>query len=242
MRCLPDRRFVFLLISSILCQSLSGMALAQSTKPRPLIAVAPVVVGDSIDLACSETIYQTLLPHPTYHLLPDWHVQHVLQPFGAADLNKWTQHFETLTEIDFLILTEIQSDQNASKTLSSVLIQRGQPPQIVKSAVLPMLDTQSCARLAESLMGQSQAERFQSPPLSAALSLVVPGAGHLYRGNWDGILMGASFLATSLTMAYLGFADITTPQVTHAQWGGMMLLVTLMDVVTAYFMTPKQAN
>lgn len=231
-----------LLLVCLLWQSFSGAVLAQASKPRPLIAVAPVVAGETLDLGCSEAIYQTLLPHPDYHLLPDWYVQQTLHPFGGDDLNKWSQHFDTLSEIDFLVLTEIQPAQNATTTLSAVLIARSQPPRIVKSAVLPMQDRQSCVRLAESLMGQTRPERFQSPPLSAALSLVVPGAGHLYRGTWDGILMGAGFLISSLTMAYLGFADITSPEITHAQWGGMMLVVTLLDVVTAYFMTPKQLN
>lgn len=216
---------------------------------QPVLALLPVLEQNQPDPVCSEVMYQTLMRQPAYDLLPDWYVMQRLNQNPARWQNDWEGLFGQLKEANLAILNHIEphtpeANQPAGDSLQlvGILIAPGPPAKILRAEVLPFAPGDrgaSCARMAHRLLGQPEPEPFRSPALSATLSLLIPGAGHLYRGGFDGILMGAGFLAAYLGMAWLGFSDASAPTVTRSQWGGLLLLLTLTDVVTAYFLADR---
>ncbi|PKL75587.1 MAG: hypothetical protein CVV27_14595 [Candidatus Melainabacteria bacterium HGW-Melainabacteria-1] len=215
---------------------------------QPSLALLPVLSPEGGVPACSQALYQALIRQPAYHVLPDWYVLQALDQDTARWQSDWSGLFARLPEAEYVILSQITPVLDASgqpsshRQLVGILLQQADPPRLLKSEVLPLPagePAESCARLSDHLLGRAQAEPFRSPALSATLSLLIPGAGHLYRGGADGFLMGAGFLGAYVTMAYFGFSDSAAPALTRSQWGGMLLLLTLLDVVTAYFLADR---
>lgn len=213
----------------------------EQIRKEPVLAVAPVYQAGSPVADCSAAIYQVFLQSQQFQVLPDWYVSQVL-----ADANNWqddwSQAFRHLPQAEQLLLSRIQY-QAGEASLVSVWLQKAEPPEVLKveTQLLTADRLQGCEKAARKLVGLIQTERFHSPALSASLSLVVPGAGHFYRETPEGVLLGGVFLAAYLGAAYLGFSNTTHPQITRSQWGGILLLITLADVISAYFLTGLKA-
>lgn len=225
-----------------------GLALGQEAADTPLVAqpvlaVIPAIHNHQTETACSESIYQTLIRWPAYQVLPDWYILQKLEQAPERWQNDWQGLFERLPEAEYALLAQVTTvnslpvgPHQATQQLVGILLARQPTPHILRSEVLPLQSPLDCEKLARHLMGQPEQERFRNPALSGVLSLLIPGAGHFYRGQWDGVAMGAGFLGAYLTLAFLGFSDVTSPQVSSSQWGGFLVLLSLLDVVTAYFM------
>lgn len=225
-----------------LCLAMSGSfdAHAELIRKEPVLAVFPVVQDSQLEPLCSQTIYDVIKRSSAYQILPDWFVLQQVAS-GSEWQNDWEQAFEILPQAEQIILLRLQAD-TPNPALSAIWLLAGDPPEVLRVETLtlgPDLAT-GCRKMALTLLGSPPSERFLSPPLSASLSLIVPGAGHFYRATPEGILIGSGFLATYLGIAFLGFSNVTDPYVTRPQWGGALLILTLIDVISAYFMTEKK--
>lgn len=240
------------ILLACLSLSFSCPVLAESDviRRQQVLALLPVLHSGQSDEACSQAMYQTLVRQNGYDLLPDWYVLEQLAHNPARWQNDWPGLFSRLKEADLAILNhleELPPDATQPTPVSQwqlvgILLQKGPPAKILRSEVMtfaPGERVAGCEKMAHRLLGQPEAETFHSPALSATLSLLIPGAGHLYRGGFDGIAMGAGFLGAYLLMAYLGFSDTAAPTVTRSQWGGLLLLLTFADVVTAFFLADQ---
>ena len=67
---------------------------------------------------------------------------------------------------------------------------------------------------------------------------MIPGAGHFYRNTPEGLGWGSFFLLSYLGMSFLALSE-TTP-LAQTQWGGIILSMTLIDVLSAYFFTASE--
>lgn len=243
------RKLKALMLAGLLAVPFCTPALAadEIIRSRQVLALLPVLRENRPDVACSEAMYQTLMRQPAYDLLPDWYVLQRLEQNPARWENDWGGLFGRIKEADLAMLNRIEihppgEGQNGGLQLVGILIQQGNPAKILRAEVLPFAAgelTVSCEKMVHHLLGQPEPETFRNPALSATLSLLIPGAGHLYRGTFDGVLMGVGFLAAYLGMTFLGFSDSTAPTVTRSQWGGLLILLTLVDVVTAYFLADQ---
>lgn len=207
---------------------------------NPVLALVPVIQNETIEPVCSAAMYQTLIRQPDYHILPDWYVLERLEQNPSRWQSDWTALFQQISEAEFAMLTRLETPAEGPR-LVGILLRAANPPQVIRAEVMdahPANLGADCEKMARRLLGQPETEAFQSPALSATLSLLVPGAGHLYRGGFDGIAMGVGFLGAFLAMAYVGFSD-SAPQLSRSQWGGLLVLLTLVDVVTAYFLADQ---
>ncbi|MEZ0370091.1 MAG: hypothetical protein ACAI44_13470 [Candidatus Sericytochromatia bacterium] len=208
------------------------------------LALIPVLQQDAsqsqaqIQPECTNAMYRTLMRQPAYALLPDWYVLSRLEQDPVRWQSDWSGLFSRLPEAELAILNHLEAGPDGQQ-LVGILVEQGPPARILRAEVMSLQGDElagGCERMARRLLGQPEPETFRSPALSAMLSLLVPGTGHLYRGGVDGIAMGAGFLGAYLVMSYLGFSDGSSPTVTRSQWGGLLLLLTFADVVTAYFL------
>lgn len=197
---------------------------------QPSIAVTPVQ-GQQAE-SCQNALYQNFIRHSELQVLPDWYVQSQLQ---GSWQNNWPLLFQQLPEADQAVLVKVQQD-----SLLALLVQRN--GQILRSEILeikryrPEID---CAVLGRQVLGLQEPQTFRNPALSASLSLIIPGAGHFYQASWEGILLGTLFLSAYIVMGFLGLSNATDPQISRSQWGGMMLILSLLDTTTAYFMAEQ---
>lgn len=211
------------------------------SEQRVGLALIPVLAQNQPEPVCTQAMYQTLMRQSGYALLPDWYVLRRLEQEPARWQSDWAGLFKRLPEAKLAILNRLETSNEGSK-LVGILVEQGPPARILRAEVISLPGTalaDGCERMARRLLGQPEPEPFRSPALSGTLSLLIPGAGHLYRGSWDGLAMGAGFLGAYMVMAYLGFSDVASPSVTRSQWGGLLLLLTFADVVTAYFLADK---
>lgn len=210
---------------------------------QPVLALAPVQSESGPEPLCSEALYRQILRSQTYQLLPDWYVQARLPLAMQPEHPAWEQVFSYMPEAELLLFSQLQSGQGLE--LVSVLVSRSEtgPPQILKARVQPVSRGQlasGCENMARQLLNLETETRFRSPPLSASLSLLIPGAGHFYQGTLEGTLLGMLFLGASLTFAWLGFSQPEQTPLSSSQWGGMLLLLSLGDILSAYFMAGQE--
>lgn len=228
-------------LSLLLAVLLLQPALAAPESAAPRLAVTPVLSSDAVPFAsdCGHEIYHTLVKSQQYQVLPDWYVHSHLAPL---DRESWEALFEALPEAQEIVLSKIHH-VGTERELIAVLLQRGTPPQVLKTEVLPLQNRDplsTCTQIAQKILGETPPSRFHSPALSATLSFMVPGAGHFYQGSPESIALGSGFLLASVALAVLGFSNSTDPQITRSQWGGLLFLLTLTDIITAYFMASQE--
>ncbi len=232
------------LLALALCGTLaltSPVRAQEIIRRNPVLGLVPVLQNDVIEPVCSAAMYQTLIRQPDYYILPDWYMLERLEQNPARWQSDWVALFGQLKEAEYAMLTRLEASAEGPR-LVGILLKSANPPQVIRAEVLdtdPGRLSADCEKIARRLLGHTERENFQNPALSATLSVLVPGAGHLYRGGADGILMGVGFLGAYLTMAYLGFSD-AAPQLSRSQWGGLLVLLTLVDVVTAYFLAEQK--
>ena len=219
-----------------------GMISSPSVEADTL-AVTPInaAVGDiSLNQSCADEVYINLVKSQKYQVLPTWYVVQQLQ--GVDWENNWEALFASLPEADEVLLLHL-NHQTVPQELIALWLKRGHPPLVLKTETLsfrhrdPFL---TCTELSHLLLGEYQPVRFRNPALSATLSFIVPGAGHFYQGTPESIALGSLFLLTYLVLGGLGFSSAAESQVTRSQWGGMMLVLTLTDIVTAYFIASQE--
>jgi len=229
-----NRRWLALGLS--LCCLSQPVAAQDLISRQAVLAVNPVMHGEQVHQACTDAMYQVILSSRAYQLLPDWHLsQQVALTSDWQD--NWPAFFQQLPEAELALFSRIQQ-QAQEQELVSVLVAQRNPPEIVKAVVQPLSLRQTeagCENMARQILGVQAEERFRSPALSATLSLLIPGAGHFYQGTTEGALLGIVFLGSYLTFAWLGFSQSTEPEITRSQWGGLLILLTLLDVISAYF-------
>lgn len=234
------------LLAILSLQALPALAAEpEIIRRQPVLAILPALTPTGSDPACSQALYQTLIRQQDYSVLPDWYVLERLDQAPARWQSDWSGLFARLPEAEFALLSQLEpAGPHQPARLVTILVQQAQPlqltPQILRSEVLEPGDdlAEGCRSMALRLSGEPPNKPFQSPALSATLSLLIPGAGHLYRGGADGFAMGAGLLGAYVVIAYLGFSD-SAPGVSRSQWGGLLILLTLVDVVTAYFLADR---
>lgn len=236
-------------LSSFCFQLMSPGLQAAPASPiysQPVLALAPVHGTKAPEPICSAALYQQILRSQTYQLLPEWYVEARL-PLGIQpDHPEWEQVFSYVPEAQLLLFSQLQSAGSGLELLS-VLVSRSEQgsPQILKARVQPVSRNNlasGCENMARQLLNLETESRFRSPPLSASLSLLIPGAGHFYQGTLEGTLLGILFLGASLTFAWLGFSQAEQTPLSSSQWGGLLLLVSLTDILSAYFMAGQEPS
>lgn len=218
---------------------------AKPLAERHVLAISPLSADlryTELNRPCAQEIYRHILKSQNYQVLPDWYVAQNLQ--GVSWQENWAGAFAALPQADELLLLRLNQGQ-----LMGVWLKRDTQSlasdgiEILKTEVLTVHQRDplnSCILLSQQLLGDYQPPRFNNPALSASLSFIVPGAGHFYQGSPESVALGSVFLLTYLLVGGLGFSNATEPQVTRAQWGGLLFLLTLTDIVTAYFMASQE--
>jgi hypothetical protein len=170
-----------------------------------------------------------LLRSQRFNVWPDWYLQqHTLTP----------QAFPI--ELDYLVEGEL-AYQDAVVRLSVVMKHHhaGNSTLIFadsRSSSVPELDM-LCQEMGYRILGEVAAPPPDSPALAASLSMVIPGAGHFYQGKAFDILLGSLFLGGYLTLTYLGLSPQEEGGLTRQQWGGLLMLLSLSDILSAYFLS-----
>ncbi|MBF2053963.1 MAG: hypothetical protein IGS03_10945 [Candidatus Sericytochromatia bacterium] len=248
---LPALKHARKILSLVLLSSLGLQLMQSSVKAapastiyrQPVLAMVPVHSESGPEALCNTALYQQILRSQTYQLLPQWYVEERLPQAIQPDPLAWEQVFSYLPEAELALFSHLQSDQGLE--LVSVLVSRSAqgPPQILKARVQPVSRSNlasGCENMARQLLNLETETRFRSPALSASLSLLIPGAGHFYQGTLEGTLLGIFFLGASLTFAWLGFGQAQQTPLSNSQWGGLLLLVSLTDILSAYFMAAQE--
>lgn len=214
---------------------------------QPVLALTPVQGPEDIDQLCTAALYQQILRANAYQLLPEWYVGEQLRQTVLPLQTNWEDIFKTLPEADLVLFSHLQSVQGLE--LVSVLVSRNESglPQILKARIQPVSRyhlVAGCENMAHQLLGLETEDRFRSPALSASLSMLIPGAGHFYQGTLEGVALGIIFLGASMAFAWLGFSQNEQMGLSSSQWGGLLLLLSLSDMLSAYFMadTSGQGN
>lgn len=212
------------------------MAAQQLIRRQPVLMILPPSGQTGYEALCSQAMYRTLVQSQQFQILPDWYVYRELGPPEPWQKD-WPGLFQRLPEAEQALLLQL-NDRAEGPELVTLLLQRGTPPGVLRAEVR-VLDPggaeRECESLARELLGLAEPPPFRNPALSATLSLMVPGAGHFYKGTPESVALGVGILGSWLTLAYLGFSE-SSPGLTQPQWGGLLLLLTLTDVVLAYFL------
>ncbi len=187
-------------------------------------------------LLCASSIRQELVRSQILNVWPGWYTR---QRLVNPDTQNWQGLLQALPEVQSLVLGDVQME--AERVIVNLVVARNGPePALVFAEVAKdrpdELET-LCRGLAAQILGTAVATPLQSPGLSASLSLIMPGAGHFYQGKPLNILLGAGFLSGYLALAYLGFSSRQESVPSREQWGGLLLLLSLTDVLSAYFLS-----
>lgn len=221
-------------------------AFAQDLPPTPETLTLSQTFNDPELATCTEQIYTTLMTYQiteAYHVLPLWYVAQYTATLSADDPELFQKTFEALPELNHLIVLRTAPDK---KNISALWVQRQSTDRLtvkqvetvaVQNYTQPEQRTQSCLLLAQRLYHQNVPERFRSPFLSAGLSLMIPGAGHFYRNTSEGLVWGSVFLLSYLSMSFLALSERTPLE--NSQWGALILGVSLVDALSAYFLTQQ---
>ncbi len=230
---------------AFLMSSFPGTVLAQST-PSPETLALSQTFNDPALATCAEQMYTTLMTYQiteAYNVLPLWYVAQYTATLSADDPELFQQTFAALPGLNHLIVLRTAPDQ---KNISALWIERQSTDRLAVKQVETVTianynqvqqRTQSCVLLAQRLYHQNVPERFRSPFLSAGLSLMIPGAGHFYRNTPEGLVWGSVFLLSYLSMSFLALSEQTPLE--NSQWGALILSVSLIDALSAYFLTEQ---
>jgi hypothetical protein len=203
---------------------------------RKSLSIPDFTYAGQTESLCSDVFRHELIRSRRYDVIPLWYVQRqVPEPPGEDWMRLLSQ---TSSDLVALGLVQIQGNQQLS--VSVLVAQRDPEPSILfadavtgPGSELPMM----CQQLAERFLGERVELPVRSPALAGTLSLIFPGAGHFYTGKPLNALLGAAFLGAYIGIAALGFNSTDNSTVTRAQWGGVLLLVSLTDILTAYFLS-----
>ncbi len=182
-------------------------------------------------IPCADTLYRQLLTDSRYELLPNWYMAQMTRHLFRKNPkeNAWQQTFEQLPTLEALVVL-----RRSQKNVSALWLQRGLPVVIAQVETVPSATAENCLKLSQRLRGIPQEDRFRSPLLSAGLSTLIPGAGHYYRNTPEGFAMGSFYLLSYLTLTYLALSNTTSLE--RSQWGGMILGLSLTDILSAYYL------
>ncbi|MGE3725035.1 MAG: hypothetical protein AB7I41_05765 [Candidatus Sericytochromatia bacterium] len=199
------------------------------------VAVVDFSAGPEGQL-CARSIRQELVRSQLLNVWPGWYTR---QRLANPDSQNWQALLKALPEVQSLILGDVQREADRV-TVNVIVAHSGPEPALIFAEVakdrLAELEP-LCRGLAAQILGTSVETPLQSPGLSASLSLIMPGAGHFYQGKPLNILLGAGFLSGYLALAYLGFSARQESVPSREQWGGLLLLLSLTDVLSAYFLS-----
>lgn len=226
----------FLLNCSFLPVWLAAAATAVPVIPPQDTVVVVDFAQSPEGLLCARSIRQELVRSQLLNVWPGWYTR---QRLVNSDSQNWQALLQALPEVQSLVLGDVQLE--AERVIVNLVVARNGPePALVFAEVAKdrpdELET-LCRGLAAQILGTSVATPLQSPGLSASLSLIMPGAGHFYQGKPLNILLGAGFLSGYLALAYLGFSSRQESVPSREQWGGLLLLLSLTDVLSAYFLS-----
>lgn len=223
-------------LSVLLLQvSLVPVWAASVLPPQDTVAVVDFAPSPEGEL-CARSIRQELVRSQFLNVWPGWYTR---QRLVNPDPQDWQALLNSVPEVQSLILGDLQLEEERV-TVNLVVARSGPEPALVFAEVAkdrPDELESLCRGLAAQILGASVATPVQSPGLSASLSLIMPGAGHFYQGKPLNILLGAGFLSGYLALAYLGFGSREGSVPSREQWGGLLLLLSLTDVLSAYFLS-----
>lgn len=215
---------------------------ARKNSLRPTLGISQSFNDRQLSV-CAEVVYNSLLSSQTateFNLLPNWYMGQLAGTLDAETPELWQSTYQRLPNLKELIVLRVAPDY---KYISAIWVQKQEQNLVMYKAETVAIEQfsedsqlrQSCFLLSQKLRGNAEPERFRSPFLSAGLSLMIPGAGHFYRNTSEGLGWGSFFLLSYLGMSFLALSN-TTP-LESAQWGGIILSITLIDVFSAYFFT-----
>lgn len=189
---------------------------------------------------CAEHMRQILIQSQRFNVWPRWYIlQHLTPQHSDAD---WSALLSQL-QVHYLVQGHVNHQDD--RIIVSVLMAEALPSG--KNLVFADLKSghhsdllDLCEALALGILGESLPTPPRSPALAASLSLVMPGAGHLYQGKPLNLLLGSAFLAGYLSLAWMGIRPQEEDGLSRRQWGGLLLLLSLTDVLLAYFLSQPE--
>lgn len=213
----------------------------------PPLAAAPVLPAQDtvavLDFSpapegelCARYIRQELVRSQLLNVWPGWYTR---QRWVNPNFQNWRELLQAVPEVQSVILGDLELEGDRV-TVNLVVARSGPEPALIFAEVAKDHVSELeplCRNLAAKILGAAVETPLQSPGLSASLSLIMPGAGHFYQGKPLNILLGAGFLSGYLALAYLGFSARQDSQPSREQWGGLLLLLSLTDILSAYFLS-----
>lgn len=239
-------------LSAILWLNGSTLSFAQAQNlqkslQRPTLGISQSVNDPQLSL-CADVVYNSLLVSQAttaFDFLPNWYMAQSAGRLDAEDPELWQKTYERLPRLQELIVLRVAPDY---KYISAVWLHKQERSFDIYKAETVAIEQfseaaqlrESCFLLSQKLWGNAEPERFRSPFLSAGLSLMIPGSGHFYRNTPEGLGWGSFFLLSYLGMSFLALSE-TTP-LAQTQWGGIILSMTLIDALSAYFFTASEES
>lgn len=229
---------VWLLSALFLGQKEALVALSQPLSQNRREALMVLDFPEPGGERCAEHLRQVLVQSQRFNVWPRWYSLQRLEP--EPDLVDSSALLSRLTELNYLVQGHLRYEGDYV-TLSVVMTQgRESGPVLVFadlasgriSELIPL-----CESLATRILGEALPAQPRSPALAASLSLIMPGAGHLYLGKPINLLLGSAFLGGYLSLAWMGIRPQQEGGLSRQQWGGLLLLLTLTDILMAYFLS-----
>jgi hypothetical protein len=235
--CQSPRRLLGLFCSSLLGFIFCSFSGVQAASIIPLKSTVAVLDFSGTEgKRCADVVRQELVRSQAYNVWPNWYTHQKLDGIAPDD---WQALLIQAPEINSLILGSVLNEtERVSVTL--IVANTKPEPTLVLAETVKDKNTELenvCRNLAAQILGSETQSQLQSPGLSASLSLIMPGAGHFYQGKPLNILLGTGFLTGYLALAYLGFSAREESMLSRQQWGGLLLLLSLTDILSAYFLS-----
>jgi len=217
------------------------------SEPAPKSSRETVIVQDffpaPMGTQCSTQIQKILIRSQRYNVWPDWYVRQRLGPHTAVQ--DWQTILNKVPETQLLVQGNLQGSNHLITVNLIVAQQTGKERTLIfanSQTGKPEALESICQDLAYQILGEPPEAPLRSPGLAASLSLIMPGAGHFYQGKPANILLGTGFLAGYVGLAYLGLSPQEEGGLTRQQWGGLLLLLSLTDILMAYFFSLPDPN
>lgn len=204
-----------------------NLALSSLLALEASIAILPFKGGTEAQ-NCQEHFHRIILEESELGVLPLWYsTGHPISKLRTEQ-----------QQIQFWVEGKVSPYQN-KKQISLFIQDAHQNIVFADSRQIPATKlNRECQKLAYDWLGKSIQEPVKSPALAASLSLIAPGSGHFYSGEWSQILLGSLYLGAFLGLSTLAFSG-NNHSMTRSQIGGTLLLLSLSDIITAYFLTQE---
>lgn len=198
------------------------------------LAVMDFDMASQPEILCSSRVRDTLIRSSLYQVLPAWHTQ---TQTHLVSKHHWDSLFEVLAPSEYIVQGVI--DIQESRAAVHMIVLQKSPQKIIFAQsrhasienLLPL-----CQSMAQEFIGQAPKISEKSPALAATLSFILPGSGHFYLGDPLNWALGAGFFSAYVGALYMGLSGTAQEYITREQWGGVLILVSLTDMLTSYFM------